>query len=597
MKQSISFGFTFLCLFFFNTSLTALVKYDEGRLQIDGIQLLQDKDEPTSYYYIPQYPKVSTKEDGSLEFLCIKYIGQEGSASNGGIFHALIEFSLPEEVLESLEQKLKKIIPDGIIVGPVPLLQTMKNGEEGLAGFSVVSSILNDTGGENPFTQTVITSGHAPLLPGSKAAIAAKLSQEGATLLWESLQGPTSDVSIAISGYYEAYVKAYNAIVTAEVDMVYEHFSKIKNLQQGFTRDQLRQISDELVQNNVLNIEAFDRSALGVKTDDMADLLNLITNKLIALMFDAKTGWAQKPETEVAVEQGQIQGRQQRGWFSRVFGGARNEQYVSDDQFVIKSRKDIRSHKFYLNLSQATTIKVPIYTSGNIGGLFFESLGQEERYFKVVNLDDPDFQKRSVHFQVDGRFAESFRDIINFVSVSFKKSYGDQHSGVTKDLIFKKSDLENGGDVQMVEYPRLGLASPGWLSYDYRLSWSFKGSDQTIMVPSANDEWLKASEPAISLIPPFEKRIVIIDADRSFFSEAGYKTASIRFFVILNDKPQLQRNIILRAGDAENSRQIALYHDTEEPVIYQLTWHSKDGSKKEDPKELSDDYLFLIPPN
>ena len=242
--------------------------------------------------------------------MCIKYIGQDGNAS-GGLFHALIQFDLPEEIVKELEKALKEKVSGGHIVGPVPLRQVLKDGEEGIAGFKIVSSILTDTDGENSFTSNIITSGHAPLLPGSKAAIAAKLSQEGATLLWESLQGETSDVSVVINGFYEAKVKAYNAVITAEMSTIYEHFSKLYSYQEGYTKRQLRKISDELIQNQVINIDVFDRSkGLGVKTDDMAAILDIITDKITELMFDSKTGWSKQPEKETAIEQGQIKGRQ-----------------------------------------------------------------------------------------------------------------------------------------------------------------------------------------------------------------------------------------------------------------------------------------------
>jgi hypothetical protein len=579
--------------------LQALVKYDEGRLMINGIQLLQDKDDALLYYYLPQYPKLSVKDDGSYELLFLKYVGQGGAETNGGIFHALVEFTLPDDMLQKLTTDLKKAVPGARIAGPVPLLQTMKDGEIGMAAFKVVSSVLSNVEGENKFTQTIITSGHAPLLPGSKAAIAAKLSQQGATLLWESLQGPTSDVSVAINGYYEAYVKGYNAVVTADVSTVYEHFSKILNKQQGYDKKQLRNISDELVQNSSLKVDVFDRSqALSIKADELQAILDLVTNKLIELMFDTETGWARVPPTETAVEQDQIKGRQERGWFSKVFGGAQNEQYVTDNQFVLKKREDIRTNTFYLNLSKATTIKVPIYTTGNLGGTFFAALGSgpDSKYFRTVNLDDPVFQKRDVIFQVDGNFAESFTEILNFVTVSFRKKIAPDQTDVTADLVFKKEDLEKGKNMQSVSYPRLGVAGPEWLNYDYRLSWSFKGNEKTIQVPKVPDQWLSGSSPAVSLIPPFEKRVVSIDADRGYFKNAGIRSATVRFFVILNGKAQAQKNIILRADDTESTSQLALYHDKGEPAIYQVTWYTKDKTKKMDPVQLTDDYLFLVPP-
>ena len=593
MRPSVIFFSLLLCW----SNLFALVKYDEGRLQIDGIQLLQDNEDPTAYYYIPQYPKLATKEDGSFEFLCIKYIGQGGAETNGGLFHALVEFSLPAEVVAELEKKLQDIVKNGKIVGPVPLQQVMDDGESGLARFKVVSSILSDVEGETAFTRSIITSGHAPFLPGSKAAIAAKLSQEGATLLWESFQGATSDVSVTLQGYYEAAVKGYNAVVNAEMSTVYEHYSRIFSQQEGYTKRQLRKISDELVQNQVLDIEVFDRSkALGIKADDMEGILNVITDKLVEIMFDAESGWAQKPEKETAVEQGQIEGRQKRGWFSRVFGGARDEKYVTDDQFVLKKREDIRVNKFYLNLSKSTTLKVPVYTSGNLGGLY-DALGEDEKYFRVVNLDDPDFQKREIHFQVDAEFAESFKDILNFVSVSFKKSYGEGENDVTNDLIIKKDDLENGTSFKTISYPRLGRTDSDWLKYEYKISWSLKGSEKVIKIPKTENKWLSSIEPAVSLTPPFRKQRVEIDADRALFQETGVRSATVRFFVILDGKAQHQKTVLLRVGDAENSSSIALYHDTKEPILYQVSWYTSKGQVKEIPKELIEDYLFLVPPD
>jgi hypothetical protein len=222
----------------------ALVNYDTGQRIIDGIQLLQDASDPSAYYYIPQFPRLATRADGSFEFVCLKYVG--GTAdTNGGLFHALVEFTLPFDVVEAVEKKLKQQVPNGRIVGPVPLMQALDNGEEGVGSFQVVSATLADKD-KGSFTRTLVTSGRAPLMPGSKAVLAALLNEQGATLLWDSLNGATSDVSVAIHAYYEAAVKAYNAKVTASVDTIYSHFSRISNQQQDFTRRQLRNIVDDL---------------------------------------------------------------------------------------------------------------------------------------------------------------------------------------------------------------------------------------------------------------------------------------------------------------------------------------------------------------
>lgn len=567
----------------------AIVKYDEGRLQIDGIQLLQDRENPNDYYYIPQYPRVSQKDDGSLEILCLKYVGTGGAANNGGIFHALIEFTLPNKLIEILQDKLKTIAGSAArIVGAVPIQQAVKDGEAGLASFQVVSSVLKD----NTFTKSIVTSGFAPFLPGSKAAISARLSQEGATLLFETLKRPTSDVSIALSGYYEAAVKAYSAEVTAESKVVYSHFSRVFNKQEGYTKDEIRNVTDKLVRDQVIKVQSFDRgAALNVNTKDMDNILSMVTDKLIELMFDATKGWAKDPERVASVNQNQIPMRQERGFFGQIFAGTGNQEYVSDNQFVVKDIKDERLNRFYLNLSKATTIKVPVYTSGNIAFLMSNLEGKErDKYFGTVNLDDPDFQARDINVQVDGAFSEAFGDIFNFVALNFRKTYSNGQSDVTKDLVFDRKTVEAGTVLQHVLYPRLGLQKADWLNYEYRISWSLKGKNKTI-----DGSWTKSSGNAIALVPPFSKKIIEVDADRGFFKEKNVISASIRFLAIVQGEPVVQKTLVLRAADTDLTSKVALFHDPGETLGYQVTWHTKEGDKKEDIKALDQDYLILVP--
>ena len=586
----------FLCVWVH--CLFGIVRYDEGRRVIDGIVLLQDSETPTDYFYLVDAPRLAVKEDGTFELMCLKYVGTGGPETNGGLFHALIEFSLEPERVAEIERKLREDVPGARIAGPVPMLENMRDGEEGLAGFSVVSSILADTEGELPLTKSIVNSGHCPLLPGSRAAIAAKLSQEGATLLWSSFQGSTSDVSVSVNGYYEAVVRGYNAIVEAEASTVYEHFSQVFNRQSGYDRTQLRQATNDLIQDQTIRVDVFDRSAgLDIKTDDMQAILDLVTNKLIELMFDAETGWAKVPPTEATLDQGQIRGRQERGAFAQFFAGSGDQAYVTDNQFVMKDIKDVRTNKVYLNLSKSTTIKVPFYSTGNIRG-FYDLFGEDSPYFRVINTDDPDFNHREVLFQLDGSFSSAFSEILNFVTVSFRKAYTNGQATVTKEVVITGKDLKEGKDLQAVVYPALGLTGDQLLDYDYRLSWSFNGESGTVNRPRDPEQWLHGQLGAISLKPPFAKSLVEMDADLEGFTAKGMQAATVVFFTVLNGKPQIQKRVVFRAADAENRQRVALYHDDGEVVAYQVSWKPADGSdgRTTPIRELTDNYVYLAPP-
>jgi hypothetical protein len=133
MKRAV-LALTILGLSFGAVPARALVNYDKGSRVVKGVQLLQDHDDPTAYYYLPQFPHLSMNKDSTYEFLCMKYVDQAGG-TNGGLFHALVEFSLPEDLRADVERELQKQVAGAKLLGPVPLMQTSKDGEEGTGSF------------------------------------------------------------------------------------------------------------------------------------------------------------------------------------------------------------------------------------------------------------------------------------------------------------------------------------------------------------------------------------------------------------------------------------------------------------------------------
>jgi hypothetical protein len=437
--------------------------------------------------------------------------------------------------------------------------------------------------------------------------------------LWNSFTGPTSDVSVSIHGYYEAAVRAYNAVVTAEMSVVYTHFSQITNKQEGFNKTQVRNIFDQMIKTGGIKVDVFDRSAgLGVKTSDMEGILSIVTNKLTEIMFDAKTGWSKEPE-KVDASLGFVdQAKQEKtgivndiaegmsdvmgslpilGWFAPKKKKNLNPEYRTDNQYILKDIKDIRTSKFYLNLSKSTTIKVPFHTAGNLGGLYGQ-LGTNSNYFRIVNMDDPSFQRRNINFQVDGEFTDAFDDIVNFVTVNFRKKYTNGQDDVTSQLIINGNDLKKGINLKEIGYPRLGLQTADWLEYEYQLLWSFKGKPKEVRYPSDATKWIKSSDPAVSLIPPLVKDYIEVDADRQQFMTDSISSVDINFLSIQGGDKKPVRHIVLRSGDQTSTSKISVYHDQDAPVVFQATWYSKSkGAAKMELAQLKSNYLFLTSPS
>src|SRR6266498_5100131 len=74
------------------SSQAAVVHYERGRRMVRGVQLLQAYSDSNSYYYVPQFPRLSMKDDSTYELLMVKYVGAN-AATSGGLFHALVEFT------------------------------------------------------------------------------------------------------------------------------------------------------------------------------------------------------------------------------------------------------------------------------------------------------------------------------------------------------------------------------------------------------------------------------------------------------------------------------------------------------------------------
>jgi hypothetical protein len=570
----------------------AIVKYDEGRLEINGIQLFQDSENANIYFYLPPYPRVSVGDKGQFEFLCMKYVGADGKRSSGGLFHVLVQFALSAEEILSVERKLRESFPNARVVGPVPMMEHDNTGDA--PGFRIVSTLL-DTGRDDSFTTHLITSGKAPFFPGSKAAIAAHLTPDGATLLWESFQGAASDVSVVVEGYFRAKLKAYKASVKADLEIVYDHFSSFNNIQSGFTRAQATQVVDSLCQQGVIDIDVADLSAgLDVSSEVYQSLLNIITEKVISTMFDIKSGWAKMPATETAARPSDLQERYQRGALVQFFAGDGTQEYVPDNQLVLKKKTEIRSFHFALDLNQSTVIKVPVYAAGNIRG-FYNEYKDDKRYFRVVDMNDPDFQLREIHFQIAGDFMDSFGDIIDQVSVLVRKDYaGENSNSFTGTLLFTQSKVDSGNVIQSLSYQRLGDRSDDWLNYEYKVGWKFIGIDSLVTMPAQG--WVKTNVPAVALEPPLGRRDIEIGVDKEFLAQHGIQSVRIRFASILFKRPYKGKTLVIRAQNASDPIKATVYHDADQPVVYQVDWYTNKAIRQEDLKVLDDDYLFLIPP-
>jgi len=258
----------FILLFACMAFLEAEVSLEEV-IQAGRFVFYRDHADPHKYYYVPDEPRLATKRDGTPEFTFIKYT-KTGGDIKGGIVHFLVTWGLTESEIFSAEASLQMIDEEAKVVGPVPF-------KEGT--FKIISATAGEGG---LFNVKICGEGSAPIMPGQKGAVSIALTQEGASLLWESFKNPTTDISVMFMLKYSGITPAYEAKLKVDWDKVYTHHDV--SVSGGGTikaiklEGEIKAIFDDLRQKGAIQLEVTGES------QDMEKLLEVTYGHLIKLM-------------------------------------------------------------------------------------------------------------------------------------------------------------------------------------------------------------------------------------------------------------------------------------------------------------------------
>jgi hypothetical protein len=473
---------------------------------------------------------------------------------------------LPAEELDSLQEALSDQKPGAQIIGMLPLIEAIEDNQYGQSSFQIVSSIINDC--THTFTRSVVHSGHAPILPGSKAALAVKFSPAGASLFWRSLSTSTTDLSLSMKAYFKATTEAYHATIKASYRSLHQYlatqYSGIP-----FRRDDVRSVVDRLYEEGVFQVNVRKGNTDLVDIKQMEWMLQMLTDKVIDALFEPL-----------------ITNKQSRG--NRLFKGG-------DLGYILVDHQNIRQDSFYINLVQRASIQVPVIMAGALGPLP-DSMLQDRKYIRNVHIDDPFFQTHTVRFQVAGDYLESFKDLINFGAVNVRKFYPKDSTYLVRRLTFSAETFRNDLFFQEVEFPSIGEDQSQQQGFEYYHYWSFKGRSGYQRIPD-NDQWIESKEPFVSLVPPLDLHRVEVEIDPYLLEQNDVISCIIQFYsTILNERQKLGR-VVLRPEGGEAIQKLTLFCDRGQAIFYEINWYAKTGKLLTEPKQLKNDYLLIIPPD
>ncbi|MEO6131493.1 MAG: hypothetical protein ABIQ02_06570, partial [Saprospiraceae bacterium] len=186
------------------------------------------------YYYLPVGLRLSKKEDGQTpEFLFLKYTTEERTdvgGVQGALLHFLMEWGLtPQQEADAqkrLEAKIKdlsKTNPKYAAVTNPKILGPVDVKPDGDNSFRIISGVLDKS-------PNMVTSGVAPVLPGLKCAVAAKMDKNDAQLLAASFEKTRSisDVDVQLFFTYNVLYPAVDGLITVDWSKISYEYEKFR---------------------------------------------------------------------------------------------------------------------------------------------------------------------------------------------------------------------------------------------------------------------------------------------------------------------------------------------------------------------------------
>ncbi len=266
------FHFLFIVIFILISAVGMLAEVAlEEVVQAGRYVFYRDHADPHKYYYVPDQPRLATRRDGTPEFSFIKYTKTD-SSTKGGVIHFLVTWGYTDSELRSAESALKSVDPQAKLAGPVPFKE---------ANFQIISATA---GKDGLFNRRIVGEGKAPVMPNQKAAVSIALTEEGASLLWESFKNPTSDISVQYVLKFSGITPAFQAKLKVDWDKVYTQH-EIKTAAEGLIkvvklRTELGAMLEELRQKGAIQLEIVGEN------ENMQKLLETAYNHILQLMCD-----------------------------------------------------------------------------------------------------------------------------------------------------------------------------------------------------------------------------------------------------------------------------------------------------------------------
>ena len=548
-----------------------------------------------NYYYLPPGLHLSQRPDGTPEFLFLKFTTEAREAQggvSGALMHFLVEWGLSPKQEAELKAKLKAKVPNGVVMGAVPM---EPEGETG--SFEIISATLSD----KTMAPSVVTSGKAPLVPGGKAAVASRLSANGAQLLAATFEKARSitDVSLAVNMAYTTLTPSAKGSITfnwtklqAEREKLKAEYTKThsgtedetdcfmwifcvsdEEDQYEYSYTELREQYKFLEEKQIVHLEWLE-----TRNDEKL-------NKIREAFFDY---FVQSMANPVQAAAADADAPPASGAPKAPEIPENASKYTYDRQAIEAAFQ--RKISFF-DLNVRLPVRHPLQVVGNLGS-WYKGVQDNPKCVASVNLNDPFFQHRDIHFILDLDAKEMFDSAVNYVTVNVRKprTAGNAFEDhVTIDAKY----LQEKGIGASVTYARGEDKNPD--VYQYQAQWSLRGG----VVYPKSPAWQTGRWEGVTLAPPIMPRTIEVEGSledmasnnitritvQVHYRKFGQEVEENISVSPVQGQALTAKKIFLDRGEKGYAYRIIANHKTEGKLV--LPWAPRVG----------DDYVYAtIPP-
>lgn len=577
----------------------AVVLDDDRRISVkldDGTDVVlygeAGRGREIGYYYLPPRLTVAISDDGRPEFLFMKFItgrNTDGSGISGALLHFLVKWGLTTEQ----EAELRALVASehgGVLKGAAPLFA--QAGED--PSFFIVSATLQD--GER--RESLVSSGDAPLMPGAKAAAAAKLDAVGAQLLARTFEpeATITDVTAVFNLAYETQMPAAKGQVVIDWSRVEREIQRIEaeykrtnvGREEGkegcflffctssehnvyeYSYDEMRNEYHYLMEQRYITFEFEERVA--------DERVEKIREAFINYFINSMSQPAEAPAADRTSDEGEE---------DDDLGIRQGARYTYN---VNKMKTGIQRGRQVFRMDYKLTLRWPLQVVGNLKSWYAEAASDPHAVQSVV-LDDPMFEWRDILFLVDAEDKDLYGSEINFTTINVRKRRPD--GSVFEDAItIDEAHLRDKGTRAALNYARGDDPDSG--TYEYRVQMSFRGGKRY----PADPEWRRGDWEGVSVASPLARRTVELEADLSELESAGVTrvTAQVRY-PKLGEEAEENIQLPVAGGEPLVDKRIFMNNGAE-GYVYRLIFNHREEGRLATPwsKRISDDYIYAALP-